>query len=220
MKKAITGKITVSAMLIALAYIATFCTSFIKVGGFLSLDIKDAVLSIISLMFGPLYGFLSVLAVALLEFITISSTGLYGLVMNIISSGTFALIVGYVYGYKRNFFGAISSSVLSVIYVTGVMIAANIFITPLYFQMPQEAVLALLPTILLFNLAKSVLNASIMLILYKPLTAAFKKFGLIKTEETVKFKYNWKSVIVTVAAVLLIACAIYLLNSLGIEFVK
>ena len=66
MKKTITGKLTVSAMLVALAFIATFCTSFFKVSGFLSLDIKDAILSIVALMFGPIYGFISVLAVALL----------------------------------------------------------------------------------------------------------------------------------------------------------
>ena len=220
MKKTLTGKITVSAMLIALAYIATFCTSFIKVGGFLSLDIKDAVLSIVSLMFGPLYGFLSVIAVALIEFITISGTGVYGLIMNIISSGTFALIIGYVYGYKRNIFGAISASALTVIYVTVTMVAANIFITPIYFEMPQVAVLELLPTILLFNLSKATLNASIMLILYKPLTSAFKKFGLIKTDENVKFKYNWKSVVLLIVAVLLICGAIFVFNSLGIKIEK
>lgn len=217
MKKTLTSKLTVSAMLVALAFIATFCTSFFKVSGFLSLDIKDAILSIVSLMFGPVYGFISVVAVALLEFVTISSTGFYGLVMNILSSGTFAIIIGCVYGYKRSYFGAISASALTVFFVTAVMVSANIFITPIYFQMPQVAVLDLLPTILVFNLSKSVLNAAIMLILYKPLTTAFKKFGLLKTEDKAKFKFNLKSVILTIVAVLLIAGAMYVMFRLGIQ---
>lgn len=217
MKKTITGKLTVSAMLVALAFIATFCTSFFKVSGFLSLDIKDAILSMVALMFGPIYGFISVLAVALLEFVTISTTGFYGLVMNILSSGTFAVIIGCVYGYKRSYFGAIAASALAVFYVTAVMVAANIFITPIYFQMPQVAVLDLLPTILVFNISKSVLNAAIMLILYKPLSTAFKRFGLLKTEDKPSFKFNLKSVILTVVAVALIAGAIYVLVKLGIQ---
>ncbi len=220
MKKTITGKITLSAMLIAMAYIATFCMSFIKVGGFLTFDLKDAILAIISLVLGPFYGLLSVIVVALIEFITISSTGVYGLVMNIISSGTFAIVVGYVYGYRRNIAGAICASGLSVIYVTGIMIAANIFITPLYFEMPQAAVLDLLPTILLFNLSKSIINASLMLMLYKPLTFVFKKTKLLKTDDEVKFKFNWKSIVVTILSVLLIGVAIYILTTLGIDIGK
>ena len=94
-----TKKIAISAMLTAVAFLVTFCTAMFKVGGFLSLDLKDAVLSMIALMYGPVYGFISVLVVSLVEFITISSTGLYGLVMNILSSGTFVLVCGLVYKY-------------------------------------------------------------------------------------------------------------------------
>ena len=103
MKKIETKKIAVSAMLAAVAFLVTMLTAIFKVSGFLSLDLKDAVLSIIALMYGPFYGFISVIVVALVEFVTISTTGLYGLVMNILSSGTFALICGFIYKFKRNF---------------------------------------------------------------------------------------------------------------------
>ena len=44
-------KLSVTAMLTATAYLVTFLTSMFKVGGFLSLDLKDAVISIVSLLY-------------------------------------------------------------------------------------------------------------------------------------------------------------------------
>lgn len=218
MKKIETKKLAISAMLTAVAFLVTFCTAMFKVSGFLSLDLKDAVLSIISLMYGPAYGVISVIVVSLVEFITISTTGVYGLVMNILSSGTFALVCGFVYKFKRSFSGAILASGLTVISVTGVMLLANIFITPLYFQMPRQAVIDMLPTILLpFNLCKSVLNASIMLLVYKPFTTALKKSGFVKTSDNAGYKFSKKSVLLTVVALLLIAAAVLVLLSLGVE---
>ncbi len=216
-----TKKIAISAMLTAVAFLVTFCTAMFKVGGFLSLDLKDAVLSMIALMYGPVYGFISVLVVALVEFITISSTGLYGLVMNILSSGTFVLVCGLVYKYKRSFFGAIVAAVLTVVAVTAVMLTANIFITPLYFQMPRQAVIDMLPTLLLpFNLFKSIMNASIMLLVYKPFTSALKKTGFIRTGDNSAYKLNAKTVILAVVAFLLLAAAVVVMISLGIEIKK
>ena len=221
MKKVETKKIAVSAMLTAVAFLVTFLTAMFKVGGFLSLDLKDAVLSIIALLYGPAYGFCSVLVVSLVEFFTISSTGLYGLVMNILSSGVFALTVGTIYIYKRSFSGAIISAVCTVFTVTSVMLLANIFITPLYFQMPRQAVIAMLPTLLLpFNLCKSVLNASIMLLVYKPFTTALKKAGLVATKDNAKYKLNVKTVVLTVVSVVLIIAALTVMFVLGIDIAK
>lgn len=211
-------KIAVSAMLTAVAFLVTFCTVGFKVSGFLSLDLKDAVISIISLLYGPFYGFASVLVVSLIEFATISTTGVYGLVMNILSSGTFALVCGLVYKTKRNFKGAIIASVLTVVCVTAVMLLANIFITPLYFQMPTQAVLAMLPTVLLpFNLFKTIMNASIMLLVYKPFTTALKKARLVSTLDNSKYKVTTKSVVLSVVALIFLVLAIFVMLLLGIE---
>ena len=218
MKKFETKKMAVSAMLTALAFLVTFCTAMFKVGGFLSLDLKDAVLSIISLMYGPLYGFISVLVVSLVEFVTISTTGLYGLVMNILSSGTFVLVCGFIYKFKRKFNGAILASVLTVVCVTSVMLLANIFITPLYFQMPTQAVIAMLPTLLLpFNLFKSILNSSIMLLVYKPFTTALKKVGFMGKTDFSTYKFNKKSAILTTVAGVMIVVAVVVMLFLGVD---
>lgn len=217
MNKNILKKITVTAMLIALAYIVTFLTAMFKVGGFLSLDLKDAVLSIVALLYGPLYGFMSVLVVALVEFFTFSTTGWYGLLMNIFSSGVFALVCGTVYKYKRNFTGALISAALTVVSVTAVMLVANIFITPLYFGMPRDAIISmLLPLLLPFNLCKSVMNSSLMLLVYKPFTSALKKSGLIKSDSG-KYEFDKKTALLTVATVVLIVIALLVLVKIGIE---
>lgn len=211
-------RLAVCAMLIAVSFLVTFCTAMFKVSGFLSLDLKDAVLSMISLMYGPVYGFISVIAVALLEFITISSTGVYGLIMNILASGTFVLVCGTVYKFKRNFTGAILAGILTIISVTAVMITANIFITPYYLKMPTEVVLdMIIPVLLPFNLFKSVLNSSLMLLIYKPFTNVLKKNRLLeqKTENT--YKMNTRSVLLTVVSAVLAIVAVGVMFYLGIE---
>ena len=213
-----TKKIAVSAMLIALSFLVTMITAMFKVAGFLSFDLKDAVLSMIALLYGPAYGLVSVLAVALIEFVTISSTGLYGLVMNILSSGTFVLVCGFIYKYKRSFSGAIMSAILTVLAVTAVMLTANIFITPLYFQIPRQAVISMLPTILLpFNLCKSIMNASLMLLVYKPLVSALRHTGFAKASETSSYKFSKRSVALSIIAVAFLIIAICVIVSLGVE---
>ena len=206
-KKVDIKKLTVTAMFIALAFISIFVMKF-KVS-FLSFDFKDAILSVISLMYGPVYGIVSVCIVALLEF-PVSSTGFYGLIMNIISSGVFALAVGFVYKYKRSFSGAIISAVSAVVSVTVIMMIANMLITPYYMGTTQEAVVKLIPTLLLpFNFVKSLMNASVMLIIYKPITALLKRIGLVKANES-KYKFDLKALILTVVAVvILIASSIF-----------
>lgn len=207
-KKIDIKKLTVTAMLIALAFLSIFVLKF-KVS-FLSFDFKDAILSIISLMYGPIWGITSVCIVAVLEFLTISDTGVYGLIMNIISSGVFALAVGFVYKYKRSFSGAIISAVSAVISVTAIMMIANMLITPYYIGTTQEAVVKLIPTLLLpFNFIKSLMNASVMLIIYKPVTALLKQIGLVKTGES-KYKFDAKALALTIVAVIiLIASSVF-----------
>ncbi len=220
MSKFDTKKITVSAMLAAVAFVVTILTSYLKVSGFLSLDFKDAILSIISLLFGPFYGVVSVIAVALFELITVSSTGLYGFVMNMLSSGTFVIVSGFIYKYKRSFSGAVISAISCVLVVTSVMLLANIFITPLYFQMPRAAVIDMLPTVLLpFNLCKSLLNSALMLLIYKPITAALKRSRLIPQNSSSNYMFNLKTALMTVVSVIVIVCALlFIFIKLGVQF--
>ncbi len=213
-----TKKIVAVAMFSALAFVtAMLCGYFPKVAGFLSLDFKDAVIVICALIFGPLAALPIAVLVPLLEMFTISITGWYGLVMNILSSVTFVLTTGVIYKYKRSFYGAIAALAAGVFSVAAVMMIANLLITPLYLTYvvgvpsTMSDVAAMLPSILLpFNFIKALLNGAIVLLLYKPASSALKSSGFVqnKTESSSVKKSKARSVIVSLIALVIIAVSL------------
>ncbi len=167
------------AMFAALAYVCVFIFRF-KVS-FLTLDVKDAVMAVGALALGPLAGALISLIVALLEFITVSDTGVYGLIMNFLSSASFTLTASLIYRFRRRLSSAVLGLVSAVFMTTSVMMLANLFVTPFYMGVERAQVVEMLPTLLLpFNLTKSTLNAAVVLLLYKPLTNALVRAGLMR----------------------------------------
>ena len=64
MQKNNVKKISVTALFCAIAFLMTFVFRF-KVG-FLTFDLKDAVISVISLLYGPIYGVASAGVVAVI----------------------------------------------------------------------------------------------------------------------------------------------------------
>ncbi len=196
-------KLTVLAMLAALSYIIMLVFHF-KVM-FLTFDIKDAFLAISALIYGPVTGLTVSAIVALLEFVTVSDTGLYGLIMNFISSATFTVVVGTVYKYRRTMFGAVIGVISAALSVTAVMLLANLFITPYYMGVPRGEVIKMLGTVLLpFNLTKSTLNSALVLIIYKPFTMAFRKTGLLQKKDNTQYKFGFKSVLLIVSSIIVI----------------
>jgi len=198
-------RMAVTAMLCAVAYLITFVFHF-KVM-FLTFDFKDTILVMTSLLFGPLYGLGSAALVSLLEFVTISDTGIYGLIMNFLSSATLAGVAGMIYRYKRSFVGAVVGLVTAAVSMTAVMLLANYFITPFYMGVSQGEVAAMIPTLLLpFNLCKAVMNAAAVLLLYKPLISALRRTGMIPKSD-VSYRVSAKSVVLMAGAVLLMAAS-------------
>ena len=185
-----TMKLVAIAMFSALAFVTTaLCGYFPKVAGFLSLELKDSIIVICSLIFGPLSGLFIAILVPIIESFTISITGWYGLLMNVLSSATFVLVTGLIYRYKRTLYGAVVGLVAGVFSVTAVMLLANLLITPLYLTMigvPTTVgdVAKMIPTILLpFNFIKATLNGSVVLLLYKPISSAMRKSGFLPKKE-------------------------------------
>lgn len=200
MKKVNVKAIAVTGVLTAAAFLLTFVFRF-KVS-FLTFDFKDTLIAITSLTYGFPYGVASAFIVAFIEFLTVSETGIYGFIMNFLASGTFALVCGLIYKYKRTFSGAILSLVVAALSVNIVMITANIFITPHYMGVDTEAVISLiLPLLLPFNFSKTVINSAATLLLYKPLTSALKRYNILSGETG---KTGFKSVMVAVVSVLII----------------
>lgn len=199
-------RITVISVLCALAYILTFLLHFDLM--FLTFDLKDAIIAISALMYGPLAGLISSAIVAIIEFITISDTGIYGLVMNFLSSAAFACTIGFVYKYRRTFSGAITGAVVSVFAVTAVMLAANLLITPFYMGVSRYEVAALIPTLLLpFNVIKSVVNSAVTMLIYKPITKAFARVGFVQAKAPQNGVAK-RTVILATSCILIVAVAI------------
>ena len=177
-------KMIAVGVFVALSYIC--CVLFHFKVAFLSFELKDAVMTIGAMFFGPLAGFVTVLITCLIEFITISSTGVYGLVMNLLASFTFVCIGSLVYKLRRSMTGALIGMVLASVSMVAVMLAANLLITPMYMTalgnaMSTADVAAMIPTLLFpFNLTKAIFNSAVVFLLYKPVSQALKASGFVK----------------------------------------
>ena len=201
--------IAVTGMITAAAFLITFVFRF-KVS-FLTFDFKDSLIALSSLMYGPFYGVSSALIVSVLEFLTVSDTGVYGLIMNFLASATFSFVCGLIYHQKRTLSGAVLALVLSVVSVNLVMITANIFITPFYMGVPRSAVISMiLPLLLPFNLAKTIMNAASSLLLYKPVTSALKSMKILEKESGKR--NSLRSVVLATVSVLIIVLTILFLT--------
>jgi riboflavin transporter FmnP len=177
-----TKRLTTVAMLSAVAYILMFLSHSIPaVEGFLRYDPSDIVTVIGGFLFGPLTALLIAAVVSFVEFITISSTGVIGLIMNIISTVSFACAAAFVYKRKQTLSGAVAALATGVVAMTVMMLLWNYIITPLYMANVSRAQVAamLVPIFLPFNLLKGAINASVTLLLYKPLVTALRRAGLI-----------------------------------------
>ena len=202
-------RLSATAMFCALAFVLTYIKIPVM---FLSLEIKDSMIVLCTLLFGPLSGLVIAVLVPILELITHSSTGVYGLIMNMLSSVTFALVTGVIYKYKKSFYGAIVGLASGIFAVTAVMVLANLLITPYYMGVTVQAVAALIPKVLLpFNLVKATLNGAIVLLLYKPLSGVLKRRGFLSSsqrEAEQGKKKSIRSTVVTLVAIAVIAISL------------
>ena len=178
---------------------------------FLTLDFKDAILAVGGMFCGPVAALLMSGIAALLEFLTISDTGVYGLIMNFLASAAFSVTAAVIYKYRKSFSGAITALVASVFSMTAVMMIANLTVTPFYMGVPVGQVLSMIPTLLLpFNLIKASLNAALTALLYKPLSAGLSRI-FPQAHPLTRGKFDKRSFILVLAAVAVIVVALVLL---------
>ena len=166
------------AMLTALSFVSVVISKVIpNVAGFLSYEPKDAVIAIAGFIYGPLASVAVSVLTSLLEMVSISSTGIYGFLMNVVATLSFVLPAVFIYRAHRSQGGALGGLALGVVCMTLCMLAWNYVITPYYMGVPREQVAGMLATVFLpFNLVKGGLNAGITLLLYKPVVSALRKY--------------------------------------------
>ena len=205
----------------ALAFlVALICEVIPAVSGFLSIDLKDAIIAIAGFIYGPIVAPLISLVVATIELFTIGSdTGWYGFVMNFASSAVFSTVASLIYSKKRSVNGAVVGLFLAIVSTTGVMILLNAFVTPLYIKqigIPFD-VIGNLPILFLpFNFAKTLLNSAFAMLLYKPIINAMRSAKLIPKSEH-KVTFNKNSVIILVVGTLLLIASIVIFVFLYIK---
>ena len=175
-------KIATLAMLSAMAYVvaALFRFSLVPAAPFLKYDPKDVIIAIGGFLFGPVEGLMMAAVVALLEMITVSTTGWWGCAMNALSSAAFVIPAALVYRKYHSFKGALIGLVCGAVLVTGTMLLWNWLVVPIYQGTPREAVAdMLIPLFLPFNAIKSGINAVLTVLIYKPVVKALRHAKLV-----------------------------------------
>lgn len=198
------------AMLTALAYaVMAVCKLIPKVGGFLSLDAIDAVIGIGGFLFGPTAAVMMIVVEAFIEMLTLSTTGWYGFVMNVLSTVLLICPAVLIYRHRGKTSGAVIGLAVGVLFRLLGMIVFNYIVTPMYFGMPRAAVVDLMPMIAVFNLVKGTLNAALLMVLYPPVSTVLRKAGLVapsagkEGEAARKFSYLPLAV-----SLVVLACAV------------
>ena len=184
-----TKKVTMVGMLCAVAFLVTVVCR-IPVVLFLKYEPKDVVISI---------------------------GGFIGLIMNVLSTCSFACTASFIYKKHRTMKGAVAGLLTGVVLTTAVMLLWNYLITPIYMGYPREAVKALLiPAFLPFNLLKGGINMALTLLIYKPVVTALRSAGLVPASERGEGEKVSRTGIVLVAALILITCVFFILVLRGI----
>lgn len=206
-----TKKLTTISMLCALAYVAVI-VGRIPLVLFLKYDPKDVVIVISGFIFGPLTAFTVTVIVSIVQMFTISGTGIWGCIMNIVSSCSFACTAAFIYKKKHSLSGAILALFCGWSCQVGIMMVWNYIIAPIYMGYPREAIVELLlPAFLPFNLIKGGLNAAITMLLYKPIVTALRRSNLIESNNNPeKMKLNIG--VVLAAMLMIITCVLLILS--------
>lgn len=216
-----TKRTVLTAVFCALAFLVTLLPAP-KVQ-FLSFDIKDTVIATASLLLGlPSACALSV-AVPFLEFITVGTTGPWGFLMDVVSTAAFSLTASLIYKHRKTLGGAVLSLITAALMQIAVMMLANVLITPLYLvvdpaEIPaarQTVIGMLIPLLLPFNAVKSVFNAALVMLLYKPISEALRKARLLRSpagERTAgEYTFRGRTVLVFLSSLLVIAAMLLIL---------
>lgn len=182
-KQKISAKyMTTVAMFCAISFIAVLIGKLVpNVAGFLSYDPKDAVVVIAGFILGPAASVIVSAIVSLIEMLTISTTGPYGLIMNIVSTCAFAVPAAWFYRKYHTRKGAVEGLVIGTVIMVICMLIWNYVVTPFYMGVDRAIVAGMLLSVFLpFNLVKGGINAAITLLIYAPVVNTLRKAKLIE----------------------------------------
>src|SRR3989454_6828002 len=137
---------------------------------FLKYDPSDVPALIATFALGPSAGISVEVIKALLIQLLRSGTvgGPFGVFMNLLAGVTLVGVAGVYYLVDHTRAGAIKALVLGVASMTGIMILANVTLTPIFFGMPRGQVVALVvPPLVAVNVLKGILTSLVTYFVYK-----------------------------------------------------
>ena len=165
-----TVRLAKMGMLVAISIVLVYFIHFpiFPAVPFLEYDPADISILIGTFAFGPLAGILLTVVTSVIQGVTVSAaSGLYGIIMHVISTSVLVLVAGLIYKYNKTRKGAVIALLCGVAAMTLVMIGANMIITPLFMGVPRNIVWDLMPFIAGFNAIKAGINSVATFLLYK-----------------------------------------------------
>lgn len=178
-------KTAIMAMLTAISIVSLYIIRLplIPTASFLEYDAADIPVLIGSMLLGPASGMVILLAVCLIQALTVSAaSGWIGFLMHFIASGVFVLVSSIIYKHKKTTVGLIIGLVAGALAMTAVMIPLNLVFTGIFLGAGTKAVVSMLiPAIIPFNLMKAGINSAVTFAVYTPISGILKKY--VKTEK-------------------------------------
>lgn len=166
-----TKKITNIALVSVFAYLSVLFIHFPI--SFLTYDIKSVIIAIGGFVLGTVPAIIICVVVSVLEMITVSTTGVIGLLMNITATIFYIMPICIFYHKKQSILGGVLIGTIS---LTVSMFIFNMFITPIFVKSSFEETIGLLFSLITpFNIFKGITNGIFILILYKPIVKSLSK---------------------------------------------
>ena len=138
-----TLKLAKMGMLVAISLVLVTLIHFpiFPAAPFLEYDPADIPIFMGTFAFGPLAGLAITVVTSVIQGVTVSAAGgWFGIVMHILATGSFVLVAGLIYRFKKNRKGAVVALAAGTVTLTAVMGVANVILDPIFFGMPVEAV--------------------------------------------------------------------------------
>lgn len=155
---------------------------------FLEYDMADIPILIGTFLFGPLNGLILTVIVSIIQGITVSAhSGWVGIIMHIISTGTFVIVAGTIFRMKYNRYSAVLGLACGTLAMTLMMIPLNLVFTVYFLGASRDLVISMLiPIIIPFNFIKAGANSIITYSVYK----AVEKIMMLYSTRVDTFKNN------------------------------
>ena len=177
-------KTAIMAMLTALSIVLVYVIHFplIPAAPFLEYDAADVPVLIGAMMLGPVSGIVTLLAVCLIQAITVSaSSGWIGFMMHFIASSVLVLTASLIYKHKKTTISLVIGLIIGSIAMAAVMIPLNLIFTGIVMGAGTHAVVEMLiPAIIPFSLLKAGINSAITFAVFTPISQILKKYMKVK----------------------------------------